>query len=279
MFFDSLVMISNSLKKTPVNLRQRILEAELSILNINLQGIMNPFQPSTKFVSIAISECFTLDSADNVPYRIVVEVVDKKTIIEFQKDPSLYKAEILQCHLHSVNELNDVGDITSIRENILEALERVLFKPNDDFDSKPKYINENKTKKFTDENLVKSTNKDHSMASLGSGTEEEFNLGLGDHDVIKNFHKHLGVDTDLLNNEICQDIVEQNQPSSISGELGILHTDIFPERYKVENDKCTKDDKDTKDTYKFKALPDVIEDYPNKQDVMTDNENIEDIKV
>ncbi|KAI4291910.1 phosphatidylinositol 4-kinase B [Pancytospora philotis] len=136
LFYDMFVGVSNRVRLQPQALRQRSLEAELEYLNLSLTGpVLNPFDPSTAIVSVAVDECFTLDSAEYVPYLIVAEVVSRHAqpaAAHFSPRFSLrtYKASVLQSHLSSINELNDVGDINGIKENILEALELVLFDDN-----------------------------------------------------------------------------------------------------------------------------------------------------
>lgn len=127
LFYESLTSISTDLRKIPADIRQRVLEAELAILDFSLSGVLNPFDPTKSIVSIVTEESMTLDSAANVPYSVVVEVVDKRVVSEIKLDSSIHKIEMLRGHLHSVNELSDVGDISGIRENILDALENALL--------------------------------------------------------------------------------------------------------------------------------------------------------
>lgn len=138
-YYDALVAISNRLRKQPTGLRQRTLEAELAYLNLTMPGaVVNPFDPSTAIACVAVEECTTLDSAENVPYLVVAEIVDRRTPLGRPQSSRAYKAGILQSHLRAVNEISDVGDINGIRENILEALELVLFeKEEDKADHKP----------------------------------------------------------------------------------------------------------------------------------------------
>lgn len=128
LFYDTLVAISNRLRKYNASLRQRSLEVELEFLTITTPyTVMNPFDPSTVIVNIVAEECITLDSADNAPYLVVTEIAATRAEVKKPRSQRAHRAGILQSHLVSINELGDVGDINGIRENILEALEQVLF--------------------------------------------------------------------------------------------------------------------------------------------------------
>ncbi|KAI5149196.1 phosphatidylinositol 4-kinase B [Enteropsectra breve] len=144
LFYDNLVGISNRLRKMPQPLRSRALQAELEILSLrySLKSI-NFIDPSKIFIKIRVAECETLDSAENVPYMAYIETIDSNArnlrmleeirrgeVDERDKLYKLNKTKYLQSHLQSINEIGDVGDINGIRENILNALEKVLFANN-----------------------------------------------------------------------------------------------------------------------------------------------------
>lgn len=130
-FYNALVDISSRLKGLPGQLRQRALDVELRLLNMKPSGkIIDPFNPRKRIVNILVDECDTLDSADNVPYMFFAEVVDFNGIIKKNQSTKYCRAGVLWSHLNSLSDLGDVGDVNGIRENILEALEQVLFVPN-----------------------------------------------------------------------------------------------------------------------------------------------------
>ncbi|KAI5169336.1 phosphatidylinositol 4-kinase B [Pancytospora epiphaga] len=133
-YYETLTSLSARLKRQPPGLRQRSLEVEIEFFNLTLTGaFINPFDPSTSIVSIVSENCTTLDSADNVPFLVVAEVLGshvqpRKDHFQGRLSTQAHKACVLQSHLNAVNDLGDIGDINGIRENILEALELILFK-------------------------------------------------------------------------------------------------------------------------------------------------------
>lgn len=127
MFIESLIEISNRLKKLPKNLRQKGLEMELKLLNCNLPGKLTlPFFKSKYVLSVRAEYSNMLSSAENTPYLIAFEIADetkpKKTFV----NEELKNAAFLMQQLNAVSGLAYISDINNIRENVINSLEKIL---------------------------------------------------------------------------------------------------------------------------------------------------------
>lgn len=91
-FITSLIEISNRLPSVPKPIRQSTLIAELSLLNHNLPAeVYIPLWKEHSVARICLGECVVLNSAERVPYLMIVEVFEKDGI---DSDPiSMYGAE------------------------------------------------------------------------------------------------------------------------------------------------------------------------------------------
>lgn len=87
-FIMTLIEISDRLRSVPKSARQRSLVAELTLLNHNLPAdVCIPFfcnngvsnnRGHHKMMRIVLSDCVVLNSADRVPYLIIVEVIEPR---------------------------------------------------------------------------------------------------------------------------------------------------------------------------------------------------------
>ncbi|KAI8910804.1 kinase-like domain-containing protein [Gorgonomyces haynaldii] len=83
-FIMTLVDISDRLRQVPKPIRQSSLIAELTLLNHNLPAdVCIPFlcsaqkdEPHHRVVRVSLSDCVVLNSADRVPYLVLVEVFE-----------------------------------------------------------------------------------------------------------------------------------------------------------------------------------------------------------
>lgn len=126
-FIESLIEISNRLKKLPKNLRQKGLEMELKLLNCNLPGKLTlPFFKSKYILSVRAEYSNMLSSAENTPYLVAFEIADetkpKKTFV----NEELKNAAFLMQQLNAVSGLAYISDINNIRENVIISLEKIL---------------------------------------------------------------------------------------------------------------------------------------------------------
>lgn len=81
-FIMTLVDISDRLRSVPKSARQSTLIAELTLLNHNLPAdVYIPFGGAArhKVARISLSDCVVLNSADRVPFLMMVEVFEKST--------------------------------------------------------------------------------------------------------------------------------------------------------------------------------------------------------
>jgi phosphatidylinositol 4-kinase B len=127
MFIESLIEISNRLKKLPKNFRQKGLEMELKLLNCNLPGKLTlPFFNTKYVLSVRAEYSNMLSSADNTPYLVAFELADetkpKKTFV----NEELKNAAFLMQQLNAVSGLAYISDINNIRENVIVSLEKIL---------------------------------------------------------------------------------------------------------------------------------------------------------
>ncbi|TBU02944.1 phosphatidylinositol 4-kinase [Hamiltosporidium tvaerminnensis] len=78
-FFEELIEISKRLKYLHKNMRQKGLEIEIGLVNYNLPAkIYIPFLPTGKYIlRILLDHSYILDSAENSPYLIVLEIADE----------------------------------------------------------------------------------------------------------------------------------------------------------------------------------------------------------
>lgn len=127
-FLRSLVEISGRLKKLPKHLRQRGLEMEIRLLNHNLPARLDiPFHNSKFVLTARIEESFPLDSAENSPFLVVFETADKPGDSSRCVTEELKNASFLVQQLNAVSGLSSLGEIDTIKENVMESIEKILM--------------------------------------------------------------------------------------------------------------------------------------------------------
>ncbi|WUR04779.1 phosphatidylinositol 4-kinase [Vairimorpha necatrix] len=123
-FIEYLIDISKRLNKLPKSLRQKGLEMELKLLNCNLPGrITLPFFKMKYLLNIKIEKCTILNSAENCPFVIVMEVANEKSK---KNKMDIKNASFIMKQLNAVSGMTYISESSGIKENVLVSLEQIL---------------------------------------------------------------------------------------------------------------------------------------------------------
>ncbi|KAL6121657.1 hypothetical protein NUSPORA_01394 [Nucleospora cyclopteri] len=135
-YYYELTKVCDRLIELPKMMRQRYLIVELEAFNKNASLENGPNNyiidlMTGKYLNkIHVTSALALDSKANGPFMVNSMVYKRKNAVrgDFVDTSSLGKIRTLLAQFNTVKEIDDIGDLNGVRNNILVAIEQIVLK-------------------------------------------------------------------------------------------------------------------------------------------------------